>query len=128
MRCGTCEPSWQEAKEKPEESRNVKFQICCALEKPLPQQLTFLTASRSLRPDMVLRHQGNNVSLQKCRELKRESLVGHATHHQKLHSACSTAQHPLRLLCDELNKNTSKHFTCIITARVRLDAPQGKVA
>lgn len=55
MRCGTREPSWQEAKEKPEESRNVKFQICCALEKPLPQQLTFLTASRSLRPDMVLR-------------------------------------------------------------------------
>ena len=54
MRGETHDPSWGETTEKREGSRNVKFQICCALEKPLPQQLTLLTASRSLRPDMVL--------------------------------------------------------------------------
>lgn len=47
-------PAGKGTREKTEGSRNVKFQIHSLLKKHPPQQLTDLTASRSLRPDMVL--------------------------------------------------------------------------
>lgn len=46
--------SWDRMRERSEGSRNVEFQVQCVLRKTLLWQLTLLTASRSLRPDMVL--------------------------------------------------------------------------
>lgn len=93
----TCDLSWEETREKPEGSGNIKFQICCTLEKPLPQQLTLSTASRSLRPDMVLgafREQYQSPEMQGAK-------AGRAIRNSD--STCSTPQCCIRLLCNELN-------------------------